>query len=360
MSVDLSVFGGVSPAHNDFRSDTLTTPTLETVQAISNSTLGDAVYEEDDKTHELEQYVAILLNKPKGLFCVSGTMSNQIAVRTHLKQPPHSVLCDYRGHIFVNEAGGLATLSQAMVQPIHPKNGKYMTLVDDIEPNFIPDDGEIHGAPTKVIALENTLHGMVYPIEEIKRISVFCKENDVKLHLDGARLWDALVHDELPLLEYGQYFDSISICLSKGIGAPIGSILVGDEKYITKANHFRKQQGGGVRQSGILAAMALAAIKGNFPKFAQVHQYTKEVADVCDLLDIPLEHPPQTNFIFIDPSKNIAKLVEILTAAGLKVNSGRLAFHHQITRESVDKIIQVLKEWWLKHNKESGSGTYYK
>lgn len=360
MSVDLSVFGGVSPAHNDFRSDTLTTPTVEMVQAIAATTIGDAVYEEDAATHELEQYVAILLDKPKGLFCVSGTLSNQIAIRTHLKQPPHSVLCDYRGHVYVNEAGGLATLSQAMIQPIHPKNGKYLTLVDDIEPNFIPDDGEIHGAPTKVISLENTLHGMVYPLEEIKKISAFCKENDVKLHLDGARLWNALVHDGLPLLEYGRYFDSVSICLSKGIGAPIGSILVGDEKFIAKANHFRKQQGGGVRQSGILASMALAAIKGNFPKFEQVHKYAKEVADVCDLLEIALEHPPQTNFVFIDPSKNIAKLIEILTANGLKVNSGRLAFHHQISRESVDKIIVVLREWWLKHSKDSGSGIYYK
>lgn len=205
-------------AHNDLRSDTFTTPTKEMLDSVFAASIGDAVYNEDVDTIELESTVAHLTGKEAGLFCVSGTLSNQIGLRTHLLQPPYSILCDYRAHVYTHEAAGLAILSQAMVTPVIPSNGNYMTL-EDIKAHYIPDDGDIHGAPTRVLSLENTLHGIVYPLEELIRIKGWCLDNDIKLHCDGARIWNAVVETGVSLKQYGEIFDSISICLSKSMGA---------------------------------------------------------------------------------------------------------------------------------------------
>uniref|UniRef100_A0A0L0NPL5 low-specificity L-threonine aldolase n=1 Tax=Candidozyma auris TaxID=498019 RepID=A0A0L0NPL5_CANAR len=346
MSVDLSNFAE-SPASNEFRSDTFTTPTVAMVSSLANCTLGDAVYNEDKSTTRLEDKVAQLAGKEAGLFCVSGTLLNQIALRTNLFQPPHGVLCDHRSHVYVNEAGGLPTLSQAMVQSVAPKNGIHLTLKDDILPNFVPDDGEIHGCPTKVISLENTLHGMLFPLEEIKKISAFCKENDVRLHLDGARLWNASSATGIPLAEYCSYFDSVSLCLSKSLGAPIGSVLVGSSQFIKKANHFRKQNGGGIRQSGLLAEMASVAIDDNFSKLTRVHEKAKEVGQFCEELGFVLEHPVDTNFVFIDlaASKiNNDFFVKAAEKHNVKAYGSRLAFHFQNTDEAIENLKIVLQE----------------
>ena len=302
--MDFSNYSDLSPAHNEFRSDTFTTPTLSMVASLTKATLGDSVYNEDNSTIQLEKKVADMTGKEAGLFCVSGTLSNQICLRVNLKQPPYSILCDYRAHVYVHEAGGMATLCQAMAQPIKPKNGIYLTLEDDILPNFIPDDGEIHGAPTKLISLENTLHGMLFPIEEIAKISKFCKNNDVKLHLDGARLWNASIATGISLKEYCSYFDSVSLCLSKSLGAPIGTVLVADKNFVKKANHFKKQSGGGIRQSGLLATMAMTAIDENFGKIQRSHDMAKELGKLCEEYGIVLEHPVDTYFVFIDFAKN--------------------------------------------------------
>ncbi|CAK9437281.1 uncharacterized protein LODBEIA_P16590 [Lodderomyces beijingensis] len=345
--MDFSAFAGQSPAHNDFRSDTFTTPTMSMLQSLAATTVGDAVYNEDAKTKELEEKVAKLTGKEAGLFCVSGTLSNQIAMRVNLAQPPYSVLCDVRGHVYEHEAGGLTTLTQARPQPIYPKNGKYLTLQDDILPHFVPDDGEIHGAPTKLICLENTLHGMVYPLEEIREISNFCKQNNVKLHLDGARLWNASVASGIPLDQYCQYFDSVSLCLSKTLGAPIGTVLVSTRKFIQKANHFKKQNGGGIRQSGILASMAIVAIDENWPKLQATHDMARELGQLCHSHGIVLEHPVDTNFVFVDIAANKInpeKLVEISSKHGVKVYSGRVAFHYQISNASFEKAKRVIVE----------------
>lgn len=346
MSVDLSNFKK-SPAENEFRSDTFTTPSVLMVAALANSSLGDAVYNEDDSTTRLEEKVAKLAGKEAGLYCVSGTLLNQIALRTNLFQPPHGVLCDHRSHVYIHEAGGLPTLSQAMVQTVAPKNGIHLTLKDDILPNFVPDDGEIHGCPTKVISLENTLHGMLFPLDEIKRISAFCKENNVRLHLDGARLWNASAATGISIAEYASYFDSVSLCLSKSLGAPIGSILVGLNQFIRKANHFRKQNGGGIRQSGLLAEMALVAIDENLGKLAQVDERAKAIGKYCEDLGIVLEHPVHTNFVFIDlaASKiNNDFFVQAAEKHNIKAYGSRLAFHYQISDEAIENLKKVLKE----------------
>lgn len=337
----------IFPTHNEFRSDTFTVPTRSMMEtAWSNATFGDSVYKEDAITLQLEQKMCHLTGKEAALFCVSGTLSNQIGLRANLVQPPYSILCDYRAHVFIHEAGGLATLSQAMVHPVHPANGNYLTL-EDIEEHWTPDDGDIHGAPTKVISLENTLHGIITPIEEIRRISQFAKDNNLKLHLDGARLWNASAATGVSIKEYCSYFDSVSLCLSKSLGAPMGSILVGSKKFIEKSNHFKKQNGGGIRQAGIMTSMAITAIDENFSKLNRSHALAKQVGDFCVEHGIKLESPVDTNFVFIDLKANrmddgllVSKGVE----HGVKLMGGRIAFHFQLSQESVDKVKQVILE----------------
>lgn len=334
-------------ASNDLRSDTFTTPTPEMMKAAVAASVGDAVYQEDVDTIRLEQTVAQLAGKEAGLFCVSGTLSNQIALRTHLFQPPYSILCDYRAHVYTHEAAGLAILSQAMVVPVIPSNGNYMTL-KDIKRHYVPDDGDIHGAPTKAISLENTLHGMVYPLEELVRIRAWCLENNIKLHCDGARIWNGAVAASVPMKQFGELFDSISICLSKSMGAPIGSVLVGDLKFIKKANHFRKQQGGGIRQSGMMTRMALCAVNGDWKsKLLYSHHLAHELAKFCDKNHIPLESPADTNFVFLDLSKAMMDpdlLVKKGLKYGIKLMGGRIAFHYQVTEDTLEKAKLAILE----------------
>ncbi|AET39034.1 threonine aldolase GLY1 Ecym_3563 [Eremothecium cymbalariae DBVPG len=329
-----------SPA-NDFRSDTFTIPTKEMIEVAFTASVGDAVYQEDVDTMKLEQHVAKLFGMEAGLFCVSGTLSNQIALRTHLHQPPYTILCDYRAHVYTHEAAGLAILSQAMVTPVIPANKHYLTL-EDIKASYIPDDGDIHGAPTRVVSLENTLHGIIHPLEELVRIKAWCMENGLKLHCDGARIWNASCESGVPLKQYGEIFDSISICLSKSMGAPMGSVLVGSNKFIKKANHFRKQQGGGVRQSGMMCKMAMVAIEGDWKaKMKKSHAMAHELANFCQSHAIPLESPPDTNFVFIDLQKakmNPDLLVKKGLKYGVKLMGGRISCHYQISEESIEQL----------------------
>lgn len=333
-------------ACNDFRSDTFTTPTESMVKAALTASIGDSVYNEDVDTIMLEQQVAKLFGKPAGLYCVSGTLSNQIAIRTHLFQPPYSILCDYRAHVYTHEAAGLAMLSNAMVSPVRPSNGDYLTL-EDIKQNIVPEDGDIHGAPTKLISLENTLHGIIYPYEELLRIKQFCIENGYKLHCDGARIWNACAQTGLDPSKYGEIFDSISICLSKSMGAPMGSVLVGELPFIKKANHFKKQCGGGIRQSGMMAKMAMVAIAENFDKLVGSHQKAKALGDFCIENGIILESPVDTNFVFIDLKANHIKddvMIKFGDKHGVKLMGGRIAFHYQITDESLEKVKSAVLE----------------
>lgn len=345
--MDLTAFQPPSPAHNEFRSDTFTTPTISMIQSIGHTSLGDAVYNEDKSTNELQRKVAALAGKEEGLYCVSGTLSNQIGIRSNLFQPPYSVICDFRAHVYVHEAGGLPTLSQALPVPVIPKNGNYLTLEDDILPIFVPDDGEIHAAPTKLICLENTLHGMIFPIDEIRKISAFCKLNDVSLHLDGARLWNASVETGISIKEYCSYFDTVSLCLSKTLGAPIGSVLVGNKTIIAKANHFRKQNGGGIRQSGLLATMAMVAIDENVSKLKKTHEMARELAVLCKEHGIILAHPVHTNFVFIDFPANkmsLNYLKKVLAKYNVNIGGSRIAFHYQISPQSFEAVKKVVLE----------------
>ncbi|CAR23609.1 Low specificity L-threonine aldolase [Lachancea thermotolerans] len=339
-------------SYNDFRSDTFTIPTPDMFAAGANASVGDVIFQEDACTCLLEQRVSQELlggklyggSEAQGLFCMSTTMSNQIAIRAHLNfAPPFSILCDKRAHVYVDECAGIAVLSQALVVPVAASNDRFLTL-EDIQEAYIPDDGDIHLAPTRLICLENTLHGMCFPYEELKRISDWCHEEGIKLHLDGARFWNAACSSGEDPVGYmrkvGPLFDSLSLCFSKSLGAPIGSMLVGGPEFRARARHLLKQQGGGIRQAGFITKIAAYCLDRNFPQaVAEVSSKTLEFwEDLYTTLkdkyamELRLAHPVETNFIFIDLASsgiNMSKFLEIGERNNVRLFDGRLAFHYQ-------------------------------
>ncbi|KAA8642449.1 hypothetical protein EYZ11_007223 [Aspergillus tanneri] len=328
-----------SRASNDFRSDTFTTPTSAMLEAMVNATFGDDVYEEDNTTTEFQNEIARLTGMEDALFMLSGTMGNQIGVRIHLHQPPHSVLCDYRAHVYAEEGSGLAVLSQAMVTPVHPANGIYLTL-DDVK-NWVTLGDDIHTAPTKVISLELTIGGVLTPMEEIKKISEFAHANDMKVHCDGARLWNAAAATGYSLTEYCQYFDSVSMCVSKGLGAPVGGVLASTKQNIKRARWLRKQQGGGIRQAGVLASAAMIGLKEVWPTMRETHEKTKKLAKDLETLGVVPQIPVDTNFYFIDARKSnidMGVLLEQCEKFDVKLMDERIALHHQISDDSIERL----------------------
>ncbi|CAN6666655.1 low specificity L-threonine aldolase [Trichomonascus vanleenenianus] len=314
------------------------------IKAMTEATLGDSVYGEDETTLEFERRITELTGKEAALYVVSGTLSNQIGIRTHLHQPPHSVLCDYRAHIYSAEAAGLAILSQAMVTPVRPKNGTYLTL-EDIKSHVILGE-DIHTAPTKIVSLENTLGGVIMPIEEIRRISEWAWANGLKMHLDGARLWNASAETGIPLAEYGKYFDSMSLCMSKGLGAPVGSVLVGTRDFIKRAAWFRKQQGGGIRQAGPLTAAAIVAIDEVWPTMKQTHAKTKALAERWTKAGIEFMAPVNTNFIFLDLDKSgidLGVLERICKEHKVNVWPPRIVLHHLVSDQAIERLATAVE-----------------
>lgn len=297
------------------------------------------------------------MGKEAALFCTSGTLTNQLSLRVLLNQPPHSVLCDARSHIFNYECGGVAYHSQASMSPVMPKNNHHLTL-EDIDANLMTD--VIHSPVTKVIALENTLNGSIMPLDEIKRIYTYAKERDLAMHLDGARLWNASQETGIPLHEYGQYFDTISVCLSKGVGAPIGSVLVSTKENVERARILRKLFGGGWRQAGFLALAAHHCIDHVVPTMKKTHQLAKRLAQGLQQLDIQLTYPCETNMLFIDTAPAgivVADLATALKEHNILISewSGtqtRLVLHYQVDEPVIDTILQVAREVVEKRKEE--------
>ncbi|KAF9930827.1 Threonine aldolase [Linnemannia zychae] len=335
--------------YSDFRSDTATAPTPEMFAAMMKCSLGDDVYNEDDSVKKLEKYVATLCGHEAALFCSSGTMTNQLAHRVHLCNPPQSAMVDIRSHVFNYEAGGISFHSQAAVYPIMPSNNKYLTA-EDVAARMVLDV-DVHYAPTRVVSLENTLNGTIQPIEEIERIRALTKEHGIKLHLDGARLWHASIATGISMKEYCSHFDTVSLCLSKGIGAPIGSILVGSETAIKKARHFRLLFGGGWRQAGLLAEAALWGIKNNWPTMEETHRRAKWLERVFLQVGCQITNPVDTNMVWVDTTGagfTVDDLMAELAKEGIKISGSgyqaRVVLHYQITDEAVQKFIDVLRK----------------
>ncbi|MCJ1352321.1 MAG: hypothetical protein MMC33_002305 [Icmadophila ericetorum] len=345
------------PAAFDFRSDVVTTPTFSMLTAIQQTTLLDDVFAEDLTTNDLQSRIAQLTGFPASLLVLSGTMGNQISLRVHLTQPPHSVLCDHRSHILEWEAGGVASLCGALVKGVVPKNGNSLTL-EDVKKNAILSD-DIHACPTKVISLENTLGGEILPLEECRKISEFARERSIKMHLDGARLWEAVSAQvsqgkhsgslETGLKAYCQYFDSVSLCFSKGLGAPIGSIIAGSDAFVRKALHIRKSIGGGLRQAGVVTAAARVAVEETFlgGKLEASHQRARVIGDIWIQKGGKLAKQAETNMCWFDLEDagiSVPEFVEIGVKHGVKFLGGRLVVHYQISDEAVRRLEKVMDE----------------
>jgi len=337
------------PASFDFRSDTMTTPTASMLEAISNTTLLDDVFLEDPTTNELEALVASLTGHEAALLVMSGTMGNQVALRTLLIQPPHSVLADKRSHVVNYEAGGVSSLSGAMLIPVTPSNGHHLTL-EDVKANVVISD-DVHDCPTRVISLENTLDGMIMPLEEVRRISEFARENGIKMHLDGARIWEAIAADAGSLPEFTTCFDSVSLCFSKGLGAPIGSIIVGSTAFIKHARRIRKAIGGGTRQAGVISAAARVAVdegfgrgpRGEGGKLRASHERAKRVEQMWLKKGGRFTYPVETNMVWLDlEGFPTSEWTEIAKEEGLKSWGGRLVVHYQITDEAIERLGRVM------------------
>ena len=316
----------------------MTKPTPSMLDAICQTTLLDDVFNEDPTTNALQSYVAERTKHEDALLVLSGTMGNQVAIRSHLAQPPHAVLCDHRSHIICYEAGGVSAWTGATVQTVVPKNGIHLTL-EDIQKHAVLDDN-IHHCPTKLISLENTLDGMILPLNEARRIVEWAHANDIKVHLDGARLWEAVVSGAGSLTEYTSIFDSVSLCFSKGLGAPIGSIIVGSQAFIKKARWFRKSIGGGARQTGVFAAAARVALDETFGtdnhgqtgKLSTTHAKAKQVADLWTSRGGKLQYPVHTNMVWLDLEASGVgpnDLTVIGEEKGLRLLGGRVVVHYR-------------------------------
>ncbi len=336
----------------DLRSDTITQPDEGMRQAMAQAPVGDDVFGEDPTVNALQEKMAELTGKEAALFVTSGTQANQISINAHT-QPGNEVICEERAHIYNYEAGAPALLSGVQ---LHPLPGKYGVLnVKMVEEAIRPPDH--HFPQTRLIALENTHNrwgGTVYPLEEIQKMRTLADRYGLKMHLDGARLWNASVATGISLKEYAQYFDSVSLCFSKGLGAPVGSIIVGDKEFIERAHYYRKLYGGGMRQAGIIAAGALYAIEHNFERLKEDHRRAKALAEALNSfpgLVIDLQSV-QTNIIIIDISltgKKATLIAEKLEEHGVRViafspTQIRLVTHLHITDNDVDRTIEIFKK----------------
>ena len=304
----------------DMRSDTVTKPGAEMRRAMAEAEVGDDVFEDDPTVNRLQEYTARLLGKEAALFCPSGTMTNQVALHA-LTQRGDEVFLHAEAHILFYEQGGAAVLSQLQLRSFASPDG---TLDPELMDGYVHDD-DVHFAPTRLVCLEDTHNhcgGVVYPLEGIRAVRDFCDRHGLKLHLDGARIWNAHVASGVPLAEIAAPCDTVSVCLSKGLGAPVGSVLVGDAPTIALARRARKLYGGGMRQAGILAAAGLYALEHHIERMADDHRRIRAMAE--RLVTVPgLEvdlGKVQTNMVYAGTrgtGHKAAELVPLLAGEGL-------------------------------------------
>ncbi len=289
----------------DLRSDTVTKPTPLMLEAMLSAEVGDDVFEDDPTVKQLEQKIAAMFGMEAALFCTSGTMTNQLAIRVHCS-PGNEVICDQLSHIYQYEGGGIALNAFSSVKTLLGNRGRLTSYQVEAAINNPKD---IHQPISKLVSLENTVNkggGSIYDVEEILKIKNVCEQNNLSLHLDGARLFNALVETNESPLVYGSIFNSISICLSKGLGCPVGSLLLGEKDLIQQAKRFRKVMGGGWRQAGYLAAAGIYALDNNIERLKDDHKRAKTIGQIllgkAFVKDI---YPIETNIVIFELPSDI-------------------------------------------------------
>jgi len=334
----------------DLRSDTVTRPTAGMLKAMFEANVGDDVFNEDPTVNALQEKAARLFNKEAAIYVPSGTMSNQIAIKLHT-HPGDEVICDKTAHVYNFEGGGIAFNSGCSVKIIDGNNGRI--TADQVLQAINPKD--IHHANSKLVVIENTSNkggGSCFELDEMIKISNQCKNSDLKLHLDGARIFNAIIKKGYSSQQIGNLFDSVSICLSKGLGAPVGSILIGSKEFITSARRIRKVLGGAMRQAGYLAAAGIYALDHHIERLKDDHQNAQLIVKMLEKLSFVEEIlQTETNIIIFKLAKSmpdkefIKKLAEqSIFVIGFGPQTIRIVTHLDFKPEMLDKLENTLKQ----------------
>ena len=345
-STKLPVYSEDKPI--DFRSDTVTLPTAGMFEAIPKAKLGDDVYDEDVEVLELQQYAAELLGKEASLFFPSGTQSNLTAILSHCQRGDEALIGrDYHTNLY--EARGASVLGGVGICPIDINESGGMEVEDMI--NQIKED-DPHYAVTKLLCLENPISGQVQPQSQIDALAQAAHERGLSVHLDGARLFNAHIHNGLSPEKLTKNCDSVSICLSKGLGAPAGTLLVSSHEIIAKAKRIRKILGGSMRQVGVLAACGMYALKNNITRLQEDHNNAKLLAQgLSEISELKVDYgEDQTNMLFVNcPEQHRAPLEKYLSDNHIRISSldrGRLVCHLGITEKDISSVIEVFREYF--------------
>ncbi len=333
----------------DLRSDTFTKPSSQMLKAMMEAPVGDDVFGEDPSVNQLEAFVAEIFGMEAALFCPSGTMTNQIAIKCHTIHG-EEVICESLSHVYIYEGGGIASNSGCQVKPIAGDRGRI--TADQVRELINPDD--IHKPRTSLVSIENTANrggGSCYNFADIQNIKEVCLKNNLKFHLDGARLWNAMIAQNERPKKYGEIFDSISICLSKGLGAPVGSVLLGKTDFIKKARRARKVFGGGMRQAGFMAAAGIYALENNIDRLAEDHHHAKEIAAALLKKEfIGKILPVETNILIFEVREafTAASFAEYLKneevyCIPISSTQVRMVTHLDVTAEMVKRLVEVIR-----------------
>ncbi len=330
----------------DLRSDTGTRPTGGMLKAMFEAKVGDDIFDDDPTVNALQKKAAALFGMEDALFCASGTMTNQIAIKVHT-QPGDEIICHKYAHIYNYEGGGVMFNSSCSVKMTGDDSG--LLKLEEVMPLLNPDD--IHFPTTRMLEVENTANkggGTCYEFAELQRMGEWAKENNLAYHLDGARVFNAMVAKGESPEQYGALFDSISICLSKGLGCPVGSLILGTKDFIKQAKRVRKKFGGGWRQAGFLAAAGIYALDNHVERLAEDHDRAKRLADALKGASFVKEViPPETNIVIFkveDGNAIIQKFEENnISIIAMANNMLRMVTHLDVSDEQIDQTIQIIE-----------------
>jgi threonine aldolase len=334
----------------DLRSDTVTKPTPGMLQYMMNAQVGDDVFGDDPTVNALQEKISEMFGMEAALFCPSGTMANQIAIKAHT-QPMDEVVCDRTAHIYNYEGGGMAFNSGVSVRLLHNERG--IVQSNQIELNINPKDE--YYPKTSLVSIENTNNkggGSYYHKNDISAISETCRKNDLKLHMDGARFFNAMIVSDVSVKDAGALCDSISICLSKGLGAPVGSLLLGNHSFIKKAKRYRKVFGGGMRQAGYLAAAGIYALDHHIDRLAEDHLHAKQLGEALENTTWVKEVlPVDTNIVvFKVKKKRLQSILDFfekhqILAVPFGADAIRMVTHLDIKEEMIEKTINTINNF---------------